>query len=166
MTFFHVASIPSLNSSKELLPTFSNLIMDPFASHVIRSLLVLLCPNLAKEGQVQTSLIRYKKSSTWKAKQGLMKSVFGKGKGKEPVQHFEPPMEFREMARKFIEFVRSDLDDNEVRAMAANKVASPGLQVRQALCCSRTRGNTQLFVDAVRGRGRPRLLRRTRFAHG
>lgn len=58
-----------------------------------------------------------------------MKSVFteDKGKGKNSVRRTPP--EFRQMARKFVGIVREQLDENETRAMAANKVACPGLQV-------------------------------------
>lgn len=118
---------------KELMPTLSGLVMDPFGSHVIRSLLVLLCPTLAGEDQTRTSLLRSRKSAAWKAKQGPMKSVFEKGKGKEVSNPSQAsPVEFQDMAKKFIGVLRSELGGNEVRAMAANKVASPGLQVRQA----------------------------------
>ena len=37
--------------------------------------------------------------------------------------------EFSKLARRFVQQLRRDLDANEVRALAANKVASPVLQV-------------------------------------
>lgn len=103
--------------------------MDPFASHVVRSLLLLLSPNLSTSEEGSQSALRSKKSSAWKARQGQMKSVFteDKGKGKNSVRRTPP--EFRQMARKFVGIVREQLDENETRAMAANKVACPGLQV-------------------------------------
>ncbi|PPQ90881.1 hypothetical protein CVT25_007351, partial [Psilocybe cyanescens] len=122
-----------LDICEELLPTFHSLIMDPFASHVIRSLLLLLSPNLSGSEESSQSAVRSKKSAAWKAKQGQMKSVFsssdgkGKGKGKETMK--TAPAEFRQMARRFVEAVREHLDDNETRAMAASKVACPGLQM-------------------------------------
>lgn len=59
-----------------------------------------------------------------------MKSVFTdeKGKGKETPCKTTPP-EFSQLARRFVEALREKLGENEVRALAANKVASPGLQV-------------------------------------
>lgn len=74
--------------------------------------------------------MRSKKSAAWKAKHGQMKSVFTdeKGKGKETLRNAPP--EFSKMARRLVQVVRDELDDNETRAMAANKVACPGLQVR------------------------------------
>ena len=64
-----------------------------------------------------------------------MKSVFvddtrerGKGKGKENKSEGVPP-DFSQMARRIIEVFRSQVGENEVRAMAASKVACPGLQV-------------------------------------
>ncbi|KAF9563347.1 ARM repeat-containing protein [Agrocybe pediades] len=116
-----------LDVCEELLPTFPSLIMDPFASHVVRALLLLLSPNLSNS---EETTVRSKKSANWKARQGQMKSVFNdeKGKGKEITKMVSPP-EFKEMARRLVNAVREQLDDNEVRAMAANKVACPGLQM-------------------------------------
>lgn len=59
-----------------------------------------------------------------------MKSIFddAKGKGKE-VQTRSVPSSFPTMARRFVETLRNQLSENEVRALAASKVASPGLQV-------------------------------------
>jgi nucleolar protein 9 len=111
--------------------------MDPFASHVVRSLLLLLSPNLSESASRENSqfIVRSKKSAAWKAKQGVMKSVFvydtggdvkGKGKGKE--SEGVPP-DFSQMARRIVEVFKSQISENEVRAMAASKVACPGLQV-------------------------------------
>uniref|UniRef100_A0A8H7Y237 Nucleolar protein 9 n=1 Tax=Psilocybe cubensis TaxID=181762 RepID=A0A8H7Y237_PSICU len=118
-----------LDICEELLPSFHTLIMDPFASHVVRSLLLLLSPNLSTSDESSQSAVRSKKSAAWKARQGQMKSVFsdGQGKGKETIR--SAPAEFRQMARRFVETVREHLDDNETRAMAASKVACPGLQM-------------------------------------
>ena len=111
--------------------------MDPFASHVVRSLLLLLSPNLSGSASHENSqfVVRSKKSATWKAKQGVMKSVFVsdtrgdvKGKGKETESEGVPP-DFSQMARRIIEVFKSQMSDNEIRAMAASKVACPGLQV-------------------------------------
>jgi nucleolar protein 9 len=110
--------------------------MDPFASHVVRSLLLLLSPNLSESPSHEKNTqfaVRSKKSAAWKAKQGVMKSVFvhdtrgdvkGKGKETEGV-----PPDFSQMARRIIELFKSQISENEVRAMAASKVACPGLQV-------------------------------------
>lgn len=105
--------------------------MDPFASHVIRSLLLLLSPGVSTSEDSSQSAVRSKRSAAWKAKQGPMKSFFNdeKGKGKEVVTKSVPPS-FPKMARRFVETLRNQLSENEVRALAASKVASPGLQVR------------------------------------
>ncbi|KAF8164318.1 armadillo-type protein [Pholiota molesta] len=118
-----------LDICEELLPNFSSLVMDPFASHVVRSLLLLLSPNLSASEENSQSAVRSKKSAAWKARQGQMKSVFSedKGKGKETLR--STPPEFRQMARRFVQMVRDQLDENETRAMAANKVSCPGLQM-------------------------------------
>ncbi|KAG5645777.1 hypothetical protein DXG03_005314 [Asterophora parasitica] len=119
-----------LDAAEELLPAFTTLIMDPFASHVVRALLLLLSPNLVPADNSAQPALRSKKSAAWKAKQGPMKSVFAdeKGKGKEAAPKSTPP-EFRKLARRFVEALRAELGENEVRALAANKVASPGLQL-------------------------------------
>jgi len=59
-----------------------------------------------------------------------MRSVFNddKGKGKEVFSHQAPAL-FCELARRFLETLRAELTENEVRALAANNVASPVLQV-------------------------------------
>lgn len=107
--------------------------MDPFGSHVVRSMLTLLDPSLATHGSTRSVSVRSKKSATWKAKQGPMKSILNKGKGREFSSSLYPPAAFNEMVAHFVNVLRTELGENEIRAMAANKVASPGLQVREAL---------------------------------
>lgn len=65
-----------------------------------------------------------------------MKSVLtdemGKhGKGKVPESHTKAttPKVFAEVVKKLVMAVRNDLGQNEVRALSADKVASPVLQV-------------------------------------
>lgn len=103
--------------------------MDPFASHVIRAVLLLLSPGHAKL-EDQKSALRSKKSAAWKARQGTMKSLFNGDKGKGVLRIADLPPQFQVLARQFVECVRSELNENEIRALAANKVASPSLQVR------------------------------------
>ena len=50
-----------------------------------------------------------------------------KGKSKKILAY---PVEFETMARKFVEKVREELNENEVRALAADKSACPVLVVR------------------------------------
>ncbi|KAH6896386.1 armadillo-type protein [Coprinopsis sp. MPI-PUGE-AT-0042] len=116
-----------LDVCEELLPNLASLVIDPFASHVLRALFLLLSPSTASEDD---NLVRSKRSSAWKAKQGSMKSLFtdNKGKQREDIRR-SVPAEFTAMARRFIEQLRSGLSGNEVRAMAASKVASPCLKV-------------------------------------
>ncbi|KAF8626909.1 hypothetical protein AX15_004626 [Amanita polypyramis BW_CC] len=114
---------------KELLPSINSLIMDPFASHVVRSLFVLLTPTLATD-ESSTASLRSKRSQKWKSKQGPMTSVFTteKGRGKEPSVS-SVPAKFSQAARQFVERLRQELSDNEVRALATSKVASPALKM-------------------------------------
>ncbi|KAG6896752.1 hypothetical protein C0992_006327 [Termitomyces sp. T32_za158] len=121
--------IAYLKNPQEILPSFSSLLMDPFASHVVRALLILLSPNVSPAGAVGQGTVRSKKSAAWKAKQGPMRSVFTdeKGKGKEMASQSRPA-EFKDLTRRIVNTLRTELGANEVRALAANKVASPGLQ--------------------------------------
>ncbi|KAL1665643.1 armadillo-type protein [Schizophyllum commune] len=114
----------TMDIAEEVLHNLHELILNPFASHVIRALFNLLCPL-----QSTARDMRSKKSAQWKAKQGQMKSVYAdeKGKGKEDVR-MERPEEFAECARRCIVQLRETMDGNEVRALVSNKVASPCLQ--------------------------------------
>ena len=111
--------------------------MDPFASHVIRVLLILLVPSLSSSDSSNTgphgALLRSKKSAAYKARQGPMKSVFKltaeSSSSDIPVTSVLTPPEFSPAARRLVHAIRMDMDDNEIRALASDKVASPVLQV-------------------------------------
>ncbi|KAJ7162618.1 armadillo-type protein [Mycena crocata] len=118
---------------EELFSVFASLVMDPFASHVIRALLLLLSPNSMASNEASQNAMRSKKSAAWKAKQGPLKSVFKDGDKRKDLPVNDPPEAFTKAARRFIEVVRSELDENETRALAANKVASPTLQMLLAV---------------------------------
>jgi nucleolar protein 9 len=64
-----------------------------------------------------------------------MKNVFAeKSKDKDmhtPVTN-STPRQFQKAAANFVRILRDELGENEVRALAADKVASPVLQVRMA----------------------------------
>jgi nucleolar protein 9 len=128
--------------------------MNPFASHVIRALLLLLSPNLVASHESGQHAMRSKKSAAWKAKQGPLKSVFKESDGRGDSGSYTPPEVFTQTARKFVEAVRRELDANETRALAADKVASPTLQVchLSSLCLSSSLNNT---LDATRSRSGP-----------
>ncbi|KAG1739843.1 armadillo-type protein [Suillus paluster] len=119
-----------LDICEELTPAFTTLVMDPYASHVLRALLLLLSPSSSSTSHKAESNVRSKKSSAWKARQGTMKSVFAENKSHEHVDSTRSvPKEFHDAAARFIRTLKSELSDNEVRALAANKVASPLLQL-------------------------------------
>ncbi|KAG2151818.1 armadillo-type protein [Suillus cothurnatus] len=120
-----------LDICEELTPTFTSLVMDPFASHVLRALLLLLSPTSSAASHKAQSNMRSKKSSAWKARQGAMKSVFADNKSHDRVDSSTRavPNEFHEAAIRFVHVLKSELNDNEVRALAANKTASPLLQL-------------------------------------
>ncbi|EPT01842.1 hypothetical protein FOMPIDRAFT_1161063 [Fomitopsis schrenkii] len=120
-----------LDACDELLPSLSSLVLDPFASHVVRALLLLLAPDCfppdAREGPV-----RSKKSAAWKARQGPMKSVLVEQQAvvlASAAAAKSAPEEMKAMAKQFVTALREQLGENEVRALAADKVASPVLEM-------------------------------------
>lgn len=120
--------------TQELTPSLSSLIMDPFASHVVRALLILLAPDVFSTEDAQSgpgksgSALRSKKSAAYKARQGSMKSVFTADQGQsKPAKSV--PKEFRNAATRILTSLRDQLGENEVRALGANQVASPVLQM-------------------------------------
>ena len=132
----YVSLIRAFNFSQELSPSICSLIMDPFASHVIRALLLLLAPDVLSSlndapGR-SASAVRSKKSAAYKARQGSMKSVFADGQADGHSKTARStPKEFRNAAIGFVSALREQLGENEVRALAANQVASPVLQVKR-----------------------------------
>lgn len=110
------------------MPDFPSLIMDPFASHVLRAVLAVLSPTSFPPQQ--RSHLRSKKSAAHKARQGPMKSVFtGEAKSESNTNTSNYSPELQTKAAKFVATLREQLGANEVRALAASQVASPVLQV-------------------------------------
>ncbi|KAJ3534526.1 hypothetical protein NM688_g7124 [Phlebia brevispora] len=107
----------------ELLPDFTDLLMDPFASHPCRAVLALLMPNLFPTERAST--LRSKKSAAYKARQGPMKSLFAENSDTSKAV----PPKFATLAENIMRSVREKLSANEVRALAASPVASPVLQM-------------------------------------
>nr|GAT46208.1 predicted protein [Mycena chlorophos] len=118
---------------EELAPTITTLIMDPFASHVVRALLLLLSPSLAAKQGASQSTRRSKKSAKWKARQGPLKSMFNEPANAGEAISYTPPAAFVKAARSLVQAVRDGLNENETRALAADKVASPTLQILLAV---------------------------------
>ncbi|KAI0356684.1 ARM repeat-containing protein [Trametes cingulata] len=125
-----------LDACDELIPPLPTLILDPFASHVIRALLLLLAPDVLGpvddadgSSKPNSFALRSKKSAAYKARQGSMKSVFMDGEPGQQKTSRTTPREFREAAARFVSSLREQLGENEVRALAANPVASPVLQM-------------------------------------
>ncbi|KAH7103039.1 ARM repeat-containing protein [Auriculariales sp. MPI-PUGE-AT-0066] len=115
-----------IDASEEIMPKVSSFISHPFASHVLRALLILLCPSIAPEDSEKN--LRSKKSASFRAKQGPMKSIFtpesrlSSGDGQRPD-------EFAQVAANILKAITSNLGENEIRALAADKVGSPTLQL-------------------------------------
>jgi len=151
-------------------------VSHPFASHVLRAILVLLCPSIAPEDSEKN--IRSKKSASFRAKQGPMKSIFNQQHDLRAAEAVEDnstrPKEFRKTARAILESIKSSLGENEIRALAADKAGSPTLQLiielEAHLAASDTPGSImdQLLVGLITATRKSRLFylsRRTnRFA--
>jgi len=103
------------------------MLLDPFASHVVRALFILLHPHLSNLADQQSSAVRSKRSAGFKAKQGAMLSVFDDEAGK--LHHRKAPDAFLSTAKLMLSNIREALSPTEVRALAANKVAAPTLKV-------------------------------------
>jgi nucleolar protein 9 len=141
---------------KEILPSLPALIMDQFASHIVRALFLLLCPHLFQSDapHKSQSFVRSRKSVAWKAKQGSLKSIFDDVSEKGKVSNEGGgPSAFRELARRFVMMLRTTLGANEIRSLAANKVACPVLQVRGRII-HRSSSFTCVSVDGARVRSR------------
>ncbi|PIL36686.1 hypothetical protein GSI_00375 [Ganoderma sinense ZZ0214-1] len=119
-----------LDACEELLPSLSVLVLDPFASHVVRALLLLLGSDVLPS-EVDTNgvpgkssfAVRSKKSATYKARQGSMKSVFTENSDQSQIKAAKrTPKEFRKVAISIVSALRDQLDGNEVRALAANQI--------------------------------------------
>ncbi|KAK7061362.1 armadillo-type protein [Favolaschia claudopus] len=113
---------------EELFPVLPSLVTNSFASHVVRALLLLLSPQSVPSHDASQHAMRSKKSASWKARQAPFKSVF-EDKNRKDAGTYTPPEVFSQTARKFVEVIRNKLDENETRALAADKVASPTLQM-------------------------------------
>lgn len=61
-----------------------------------------------------------------------MKNVFALNKSEvsDTSRLRRAPQQFREASESFVRILREELGENETRALATNKVASPVLQVR------------------------------------
>ncbi|KAH9943000.1 ARM repeat-containing protein [Epithele typhae] len=126
-----------LDACEELLPSMPSLVMDQFASHVLRTLLQVLAPDVlstADDLGDAGGKVRSKKSAAYKARQGPMKSVFTDNQRSLQYSAKHTPKEFRKAAKNITSTLRESLGENEVRAMAANPVASPVLQASDYPC--------------------------------
>lgn len=107
--------------------------MDPFGSHVVRALLSTLSPDHNENKKVShDAAARSKKSAAFKARQGSMKAVVMTDHS--PPLHVSSsravnPTKITSLALKMVHKLRMALSDNEIRALASDKVASPALQI-------------------------------------
>ncbi|KAG9127153.1 Nucleolar protein 9 [Ceratobasidium sp. 392] len=114
---------------QEILPFLPQLILNPFGAHVVLSLLLLFSPTIAQSvdsAKPSTSLVRSKKSAAYKSRQGSMRSILDSGIERNSTTAV--PSAFEEISSRFVDTLRDAVDANEVRALAADKVANPVLQ--------------------------------------
>ena len=108
--------------------------MDPFASHVLRVLFVLLTPSIFDDEFLSTKslVLRSKESAKHRARQGQKKSVLHISQDAEDDAAFHgigdgalssPRLE--EMSKSFTRTVRETLGPNGVWALAVDKVGCP-----------------------------------------
>ncbi|KIJ32368.1 hypothetical protein M422DRAFT_265865 [Sphaerobolus stellatus SS14] len=122
-----------LKACEDIITEVPMLMQNQFASHVLRELLLLLAPAQVSghRDDRHAPTARSKKSAGWKARQGTMKAVIKDDQaanGKDSAVK-RTPKSFMEMAKKFLDSLRSSSDPNELRALAVDKVASPVLQM-------------------------------------
>lgn len=111
--------------------------MDPFGSHTLRALITLLYPTTTSSSpsthhDPRDAASRSKKSQAFKARQGSMKSILdsedrsgdGQSQGRRTV-----PSRLKTMALQIVESLSEKLGENEIRALASDRVASPALQM-------------------------------------
>jgi nucleolar protein 9 len=58
-----------------------------------------------------------------------MRSVFGHERLAASTVAKDTPRNLKELAKRMVEILRTELSDNEIRALASDKVASPTLQI-------------------------------------
>ncbi|KZW04403.1 ARM repeat-containing protein [Exidia glandulosa HHB12029] len=114
-----------LDACEEVMAHTSSFVTHPFASHVLRAILVLLCPTIAPPAS-SADVLRSKKSAAFKAKQGPMKSIFNDQTHENTLAC---PKEFASMAKKVLHALKEGLGENEARAVAADKAGSPTLKL-------------------------------------
>ncbi|KAF8314735.1 ARM repeat-containing protein, partial [Clavulina sp. PMI_390] len=116
------------DAAEELIEDLSSLIMDPFGSHVVRALLSTLSPSpQGEENSSHSASSSSKKSAAFKAKQGSMKAVVSSN---QTISTLNPtPPRLVQLANLIVQQLRRSLSDNEIRALASDKVASPTLQI-------------------------------------
>lgn len=102
--------------------------MDPFGSHVIRAMLTTLSPDLEGGHTFSDEDSRSKKSAAFKARHGSMRSIFGPEHAAASMVK-DVPWNLKELARRMVVILRTELSDNEIRALASDKIASPALQI-------------------------------------
>ncbi|GAA5865536.1 hypothetical protein JCM3774_002043 [Rhodotorula dairenensis] len=128
-----------LSAVAELLPTLPSLIYDPFASHCVRILLLVLSGVPASSSDPKARGERSKKSAQFRKGQGatfgrnwladdaaLAKAdPNGKGKGKATTERFAVPKEFRQSLREMHDSLHA-LDTTAIDFATGNALPSAG----------------------------------------
>src|ERR1700761_6937010 len=106
------------------------MVIDPFATHVLRCILTLLKPTLAFTVNTasHSSNLRSKKSTKWKNKQAPLNSIFGAKPQLDIEQDFNPPQAWASLPGAMLSAFVTGQAGNEIRSLAINAAASPTLQ--------------------------------------
>lgn len=130
---------------REVTDSAPSLLNEPFGSHVLQRLVILLVPSLSHLQSKQD--LRSKRSAGYRAKVGPMKSIFDEEPA-EDKRHV--PLEYESMALGILKRIRDKMSANEVRALAADKVGCPSLRILISLeSASNLSNQSNSLMDSV-----------------
>ena len=111
------------------------MVIDPFATHVLRCILTLLSPALDStvNATSHSSNLRSKKSTKWKNKQAPLISIFGDKQQFDIEENFNPPQAWASLPGAILSAFTTGQGGNEIRSLAISAAASPTLQACSVL---------------------------------
>ncbi|EJU06458.1 ARM repeat-containing protein [Dacryopinax primogenitus] len=119
----------------ELLPSLGTVVLDPFGAHVLGALVILLCGDRIPLTSSHSAtvggggMVRSKKSSKYRAKQGPMTGVLSTPDFSNFSSTTSVPADFSNLAVRLVGELKEQMDPNSVRSLAAHKAANPLVQL-------------------------------------
>lgn len=110
-----------VSAAREFEPVLKEAARDPYASHVLRVLLLILNGSELPSASSNSSALRSKKSRSVRKYIDI--------KGEQPARAYQVPGSFKEELKTLISSLASDLDTTSSREMAIDKVSSPVMQL-------------------------------------